>query len=162
MMRRGKNKYFLYPLIIPLLILIIYLTGFRFYIVLTDSMHPSIPRYSLVITRPAYLGSPVPGDIIVYRIRISREYLVIHRVIGIEGNRYITKGDNRPYRDPWTPGYEDIEGVSILAIPYLGAILLIMRPVLVFTAVSMTMYPLTKHVLTKIFIGDGEGKWIKR
>src|SRR3989344_2951443 len=47
------------------------------------------------------------GDIVIYTNREERRN-ILHRVIGIEGEYYIMKGDNNEQVDDYTPTYDDI------------------------------------------------------
>ena len=146
-----KHKHLFY--ITPILILIIlYIMGFRIIVPLTDSMEPTIPRGSLAVTAPVWLVKPKIGDVILYRIRITNEYLVLHRVVGATQEGYMTKGDNRVFRDPWTVRAKDIVGVAVLTVPILGWLLLSARPMLVFTATALLTYPIVKRILTRIIL----------
>jgi len=112
-----------------LILILLYVFGFRFVVVLTDSMEPSIPTYSLVVTAPTWVLSPSNGSVILYRLCLpnNASFMVLHRVVGTTGNYLLTKGDNRGFRDPWYVGYEDIVGVAFLVIPFLGIISLILK-----------------------------------
>jgi len=144
---KHKHLFYLAPILI---LIILYILGFRLVVPLTDSMEPTIPKGSLVLTAPAWLVKPNVGDVILYRIKITNEYLILHRVVGATQEGYLTKGDNRAFRDPWTVRAEDVEGVAVLAVPLLGWILLIARPILVFTATTLLTYPATKQIIAKI------------
>ena len=47
------------------------------------------------------------GDIIIYQNKDENRN-ILHRVIGIEGDKYITKGDNNERADDYAPTYDDI------------------------------------------------------
>ncbi len=57
------------------------------------------------------------GDVIVYSIQ-GQSTPIVHRVIKIEGEKIITKGDHNPSYDPWE--LNKIHGEAVLVIPYLG------------------------------------------
>ncbi len=61
--------------------------------------------------------NPKPGDIIIYN-RFSG-FTIVHRIIEIENETYITKGDNNPASDNPVPK-DQFVGKAILAIPMLG------------------------------------------
>lgn len=144
---KPKHLFYLAPILI---LIILYILGFRLVMPLTDSMEPVIPKGSLVLVAPAWLVKPKIGDVILYRIKITNEYLVLHRVVGTTQKGYLTKGDNRAFRDPWTARAEDVAGVVVLAVPILGWVLLIARLVLVFTATTLLTYPAIKRILARI------------
>jgi signal peptidase len=55
----------------------------------------------------------------------------VHRIVEIQNVtgelHYITKGDNNDLRDPMYRVYEDIIGVVVLAIPYIGHVTLFLH-----------------------------------
>jgi len=112
----------------PLLIVALHLAGFSFVVPLTDSMEPAIPAGSLVLTAPPWLVKPRVGDVVLYRLRLGRGYLVLHRVVGATEKGFVTKGDNRAFADPWRVRRDDVVGVAVLAIPWLGLVLVVLRP----------------------------------
>ena len=151
MKNRGKSKASFLLFSIPLvLVLILYLLGFRYAVVLTDSMNPAIPQGSLAITAPMWLKKPVVGDIVFYEAEIgNNKYPIIHRIIRIEDDTIYTKGDNRSFHDPWTTTWKNIVGVAIVAIPYLGWILFILRTPLTLIIIFMTIYYIVSKIMQK-------------
>jgi signal peptidase len=67
------------------------------------------------------------GDVIVYSIK-GQATPIVHRIIDIEDDEIITKGDHNPSYDPWKPN--EIYGESIFVIPYLGWPKLILTKIL--------------------------------
>jgi signal peptidase len=70
------------------------------------------------------------GDIILYRIpdgSPGEGKTVIHRVIGGDGNGWITKGDNTARPDIWYPSDRDVLGVAQLKVPLGGEVLAVVR-----------------------------------
>ena len=68
------------------------------------------------------IGSPQvvdTGDIIVY-VNPNLGYAIIHRVINVTENGYITKGDRNPAPDPWIVKTDWVKGKAVLLIPILG------------------------------------------
>jgi len=59
------------------------------------------------------------GDIVVYE---SPSGLIVHRIVLIAGNTYVTKGDANPYPDSLHPSFSSIKGKVVLVIPYIGTI----------------------------------------
>ena len=47
-------------------------------------------------------------------------YAIIHRVVNVTDDGYITKGDRNPAADPWVVKEEWIKGKSLFLIPLLG------------------------------------------
>lgn len=63
------------------------------------------------------------GDVIVFRVP-GQTYPIIHRIIGMENGRYLTKGDHNPAPDSkWPPVfYDQIEGRAVFRVPAIGFI----------------------------------------
>ena len=87
-------------------------------LVRSESMEPAINMGDMIITGPPG-GEIQPGTIITYH---RGEELVTHRVISIEGDTLIVKGDAVEDPDPWPVSLSDIEGVYLFKIPYIGYI----------------------------------------
>ena len=138
---RSKTKSFFVYSTPLLLILILYMLGFRFVVILTDSMEPSIPRGSLAVTAPLWLCKPDEGSIILFRIELGgHEYYVMHRIVKMDSCIY-TKGDNREFIDPWVLDEEKIIGINIVAFPLLGYILMFLKlPVMLAVVFASTYY----------------------
>lgn len=88
-------------------------------------MNPTYHTGDLVVLRRAHTYQI--GDIVVYRVPAgepaSGQY-VVHRIVG-GGNvtGFVTKGDNNPSVDIWTPHNIDIQGRAVLLIPQAGWVL---------------------------------------
>ena len=94
--------------------------GYNLYLVRSESMRPTIDMGDLIITRPP--NNPIkeevkPGTIITYRY--SNE-LITHRVLSIDSNNLVTKGDATEDPDPWTINFSNIEGIYMFRIPNAG------------------------------------------
>ena len=80
----------------------------------TGSMRPTLSDYSAIIKVKATKKNLKVGDI----ISINREGKknILHRIIRIEGDYYITKGDNNPREDKtkWTLKQIDGKVVGVL------------------------------------------------
>lgn len=57
------------------------------------------------------------GDVIVYDIP-GQNTPIVHRVVKIEEDEIITKGDHNPSTDPWR--LTNIHGKAVMVIPFLG------------------------------------------
>jgi signal peptidase I len=81
------------------------------------SMNPVYYQGDLVIItrKPSY----DVGQIVAYR-RPGHSGVVLHRIIGGDGNRFIFKGDNNPSVDPSTPTRSQLAGRAVLHIPQGG------------------------------------------
>jgi signal peptidase len=100
-------------------------------VVTSDSMLPTLERgYLLVLQRQAPEDVQV-GDIIVYNADWHTQAPVVHRVIQreyVDGEyRYYTQGDNNNDPDPYYRIYEDIVGVVVFSIPWVGNITLFLQ-----------------------------------
>ena len=89
------------------------------------SMEPTYQNGDLIVTRRQ--SHYEPGDIVVFKVEqpgSSRLALVVHRLLGIDGNGHITtQGDNRERPDGFTLGTDDIVGSAGLRVPHGGTIL---------------------------------------
>ncbi|MDV3276945.1 MAG: signal peptidase I [Nitrososphaerales archaeon] len=90
------------------------------------SMLPTLEQGDLVVVQQVPINQLAVGDIIVYDPPCSAEgTAVIHRVIIVAGNGFITKGDNNGLTDqgadiangPVTQGC--IEGKVVFVVPYI-------------------------------------------
>lgn len=66
-------------------------------VVVSDSMIPEFQRGDIFIAQ-SIVTKPEVGDIITFRVK-ERSLNISHRVVGIEGERIITKGDHNPQTD---------------------------------------------------------------
>ena len=89
------------------------------HIVSTGSMEPAINTGSIAFST---LKSEEinKGDIIVFSSPENSEITIIHRVKDIQGEEYITKGDNNESEDNWTVFQSNIKGEVLFSISYLG------------------------------------------
>ncbi len=100
-------------------------------VVTSDSMLPTLERGYLLVLQSRPPEMIHVGDIIVYNAEWHTEAPVVHRVIQIENvsgeYRYYTQGDNNDAPDQYYRTYEDIVGVMVLAIPWIGNITLFLQ-----------------------------------
>lgn len=93
-------------------------------VVLTESMEPVISPGDVVITTPVSRKEPVIGDVVTYiakRFDGSPVGTFTHRIIdGDNASGFVVKGDNNPAPDVQRPKYEDIAGVLLFTIPFIG------------------------------------------
>jgi len=91
------------------------------YIVLSDSMQPTINSGDLVLIGPPnhpFVDKIQPETIVTYR---HNEGLVTHRVVSITGDTLVTKGDAMEDSDPWPVSrFYDVKGSYITHFPYVG------------------------------------------
>ena len=166
-MIKARNRFTTFVLVLAIvvaaLIVLPSLFGFDRYVINGGSMEPTIPKGSVVYSKPAATEELQVGDIITYRPPVSSgvDELVTHRIVekttrtnasGQPEDVFRTKGDNNDSPDPWRFTLTDGEGALEKAhLPYLGwvylalgvpwvRILLITLPallILVFTAISL-------------------------
>ena len=90
------------------------------------SMFPTINQGDLIIIKSPREEIKA-GMIVAYDVEgdfAENGELIIHRVIRIEGERLITKGDS-DVEDDWLVTISDVKGVYLFRIPYLGYLSLI-------------------------------------
>lgn len=84
--------------------------------VVTDgtSMLPQFKADGLVVTRAQ--DSYDVGDVVAYHNR-QLGVVVMHRIVGRDGSRYIFRGDNNNFRDLYHPTRADLVGKEWLYVP---------------------------------------------
>ena len=96
------------------------LGGATSYVIVSGrSMQPTLETGDLVLARtsPSY----VVGDVVAYHPP-GEEGLVIHRIVGREGEDFTFQGDNNDWVVPWTAPPDQIAGKGWVVIPRLGAL----------------------------------------
>lgn len=78
------------------------------------SMEPRVEAGDLVVVRAT--GSYAVGDAAAYR-SAQLDTVVLHRIVGVEGDRYVFQGDNNDWLDPEKPTLDDLIGKELLHIP---------------------------------------------
>jgi signal peptidase len=100
-------------------------------VVTSQSMSPTLERGHLLVLQRQAPEDVVVDEIIVFHASWHPEAPVVHRVVQIDNVsgelHYWTKGDNNFHRDPYYTLYEDIVGVVVAAIPYIGHITLALQ-----------------------------------
>ncbi|NJE61973.1 signal peptidase I [Thermococcus sp. 21S7] len=115
-------------LLVVTVVVLHFVFGFRYVVILTDSMEPEIRPNDLVVTRPVQPDEIGVGDVVLYRVFIGNStYMITHRIVGMDVDPemrmyYVTKGDNRNYTDPWRVYYTQVVGRVVLVIPKVGAV----------------------------------------
>ena len=96
-------------------------------IVMTGSMAPAIHTGDIILTTPISHKTPKKGDVIAYQAkRFNGEKVAVfsHRIMGgdiMDG--FIVKGDSNKSPDSQKPKAEDILGVVVMVIPFVGNLL---------------------------------------
>jgi len=110
----------------------------EYIIVVGRSMEPTIPRYSLAIAKD--LGGYHVGDIIAYRSPYGP--VVVHRIVNVTSEGFITKGDNPSATvDPWVVKEDMVLGKVLIWIPYVGLLAIYVKqpPVLAALACALAL-----------------------
>lgn len=89
----------------------------RSVIVVSGSMEPKIMTGSLCFIEKDDGYEVKKGDIIAFK---SGDTMIIHRVVAIKEEKFITKGDNNKSTDPAPVYREQIKGKYICGIPKMG------------------------------------------
>jgi signal peptidase len=96
-------------------------------IVLTGSMAPAINTGDIIVTTPISRRTPVVGDVVTYQAkRFNGDSVAVfsHRIISGDMDKgFVVKGDSNKSPDSQKPKPEEILGVVILVIPYIGHLL---------------------------------------
>lgn len=108
--------------------------GGRASYVVTDgtSMLPRFHTGGMVITRaePAYHV----GEVVAYHNK-ELKTVVMHRIVAIDGNRYVFKGDNNDFRDDYHPTKSELVGKEWVYWPNGGRYLMLVRQPIVFAVI---------------------------
>lgn len=78
------------------------------------SMQPRMSAGDLVVIAPT--SSYEIGDVAAYR-SAELDTVVLHRIVDIDGDRYVMRGDNNSWLDPEKPTVDDVIGKELLHIP---------------------------------------------
>jgi signal peptidase len=109
-------------------------------------MSPTLERGHLLILQSYAPEDIQVGQIIVYNADWHPDAPIVHRVIQITevGGElhYYTQGDANAAPDPYYRTYEDIVGVVVFAIPYIGYITLFLHEPLGFATVIVILFAL--------------------
>ena len=107
------------------------LTGFQFYTVLSGSMEPKIPTYSLVLSKSIKSDDElVPGTIITFHAnRLGEDTVLTHTLAKTEVEsdgrvRYYTQAYAYEGLDEYHTYRQDIVGIYVMHVPFVGKIVL--------------------------------------
>lgn len=84
-----------------------------------NSMLPTYVSGDSVITWRT--GDYDPGTPIVYAVPgddVGAGVFVVHRVVEVEDDGYVTRGDNNDGDDPWRPTDREVQGEVVLRVPH--------------------------------------------
>lgn len=156
--KKGIKKIFkvLEWLIFLILIIILFLVAspllptkeyISTHVVSTGSMEPKIKTGSIVLSS-LEIDEINKGDIIVFTSPTNEEITIVHRVMQIEKEEYITKGDNNDNEDDWIVFKSNIKGKVFFTIPYLGYAIQWMKTPIGF--ITIIIVPALLFILTMI------------
>lgn len=101
--------------------------GIRAIAVQGSSMAPALRAGDLAIVAPR--ESYLPGQVVAYRSPELGSAVLIHRVVGYDGDRLVLKGDANPFTDSYRPSRDEVLGAMAARMPRAGrALLAIMEP----------------------------------
>lgn len=113
--------------VIAVVLFLPFVFNVRPYIVMTGSMEPQLPRWSLAyVDRSVKPDDMEEGDVIAYLVSGNT---VTHRIIGEAGDDFITKGDANRQADETPTPKDKVVGLVIYSIPYIGYVIHLMRTV---------------------------------
>lgn len=101
----------------------------RFFYVTTGSMGPSVPEKSLIVSKKISANQVRMGWVVVFYDQVNKR-VTAHRIIQLQGDGFITKGDVNDYEDKYLVKPEDIVGKVTGAIPVIDAIVMYLQLVL--------------------------------
>ena len=104
-------------LIVAFLAFVFISPDYDLYIVRSGSMEPAINVGDMVFAGPVGTGDIKPGVIISYE---AGKNLITHRVLSIDGNTLITKGDANKEPDSTPVRLSQVQSRYIFRIPYVG------------------------------------------
>ncbi len=124
--------------------------GYQNYIVETPSMHPTIPKYSIVYVKE--LNEEEKRELKVddiVAISTSGKPL-LHRIIEVnqEEGFIITQGDRNQTPDQ-PVAYEKVIGLNVLVIPYIGILFSSIYPGLIIL-MGILIYIISKEIFKEI------------
>ncbi|MGI6769094.1 MAG: signal peptidase I [Bacilli bacterium] len=123
--------------LIFLTLIILHFSGYRYYVPESSSMHPAVPKFSLVyVKKTEKLEDLEIGDVIAFQ---GSEKPVLHRIIKIDGEMIQTQGDANNVPD--APIYlNQVIGKMVFSIPYLGILFGSAYPWLILLSLIIILY----------------------
>jgi signal peptidase len=100
-------------------------------VVSSGSMIPTLNVGDIILVRGVDPNTVKIGTIIIFHDPNDPTIPIVHRVVGIEDQSqelyFETKGDNNPVKDGWLVPAQDLMGVYIGKVPYIGLLSLELR-----------------------------------
>ena len=119
-------------------------------VVTSTSMTPTFEVGHLLILQSQAPEDIHVGEIVVYNADWHTQAPVVHRIIQreyVDGEyRYYTQGDNNSQPDPFYRAYDDIVGVVVFSIPFIGNVTLFLQtpgvlPIVILLLVVLMVVP---------------------
>jgi signal peptidase I len=139
------NSLLIILLVFALVLMVLPIFGYKSYVVDSSSMHPTIPKYSLVYVKvlsEQEKNDLLPGEIVAIKNE-SKPFL--HRIVDKNGNMIQTQGDANDEPDAWI-SVDRVIGVEVFFIPWLGLLFSSVYPWLIMVS-SVLIYILTKQLV---------------
>lgn len=112
-----------------IIMFVLYLLGYRYMFVFTESMRPTINTQDLIVTKPVKFEELKEEDIVSINVYGSNDVRLTHRIIKIdkENKLIYTKGDNNPTEDKNPTEYKDVLGKVIFIAKGIGSIIVFFK-----------------------------------
>ncbi|WP_425446272.1 signal peptidase I [Dethiothermospora halolimnae] len=122
--------------------------GFRFLMIAGDSMYPTLKPGDSILIKKTSKEDIVEGDIISFH---RNSIIVTHRIVNIEGNNFITAGDNNNLKDKFKTNYSNILGKHIFTVEKGDKILTILKSPLVTIFIFLFILTTITYLFKSIF-----------
>lgn len=98
------------------------LFGYEPYGILSNSMEPTLPVGSVIYVKSYEPSKLKEGDMITFQTSILAANVATHRIVHHDQTkqRFTTKGDHNDAIDASFVPYENVRGIVVICIPYLG------------------------------------------
>ena len=100
-------------------------------VVSSQSMVPTLNVGDIILVRGVDPRDITVGTIIIFHSPSNYDMAIVHRVYAIENQGgtpfFVTKGDNNPAPDAWKVPPQNLMGVYVARIPYVGVLSLELR-----------------------------------
>ncbi|MBS2770588.1 signal peptidase I [Anoxybacillus rupiensis] len=156
-MRICMKWFVIFSVCFCLFICLFYMNGWKGNVVLTNSMAPTIPEGSLVITKPLSKAESLSEKIVLFYHPALSAY-VLHRVkrqqVSEQGKEILiqTKGDANRIEDPLKVQRSDMKGVYVWHIPKLGMWLYMIKKYGGIIVALLLLVLLCKRAILSIFL----------
>lgn len=117
--------------------------------VLTGSMEPTISTGSLIVVKELDKEDINVNDIVTI-VSEETKSVVTHRIVELNGENYVTKGDANNTIDSFKVNYDMIVGKVILVIPFIGGIIKLIQINIIPIIVGIVLLYILFEVLKRI------------